>query len=161
MLLIDPLQLNDISARLPDGAVRDDFLQSSLASVRLLNLNPHTPAAGGALPAKPELSSHLRSVKWVIVDLDKPDALDAARLQTIAFLKNLGWCRVIVLPNRSMMPTGCLWVAQLEALGFLLQGDRAASRWFLVFDLGCYKAIPDWLNARHWANPQLWDKHRW
>lgn len=29
------------------------------------------------------------------------------------------------------------------------------------FDLYDYKKVPDWLNARHWANPELWDKHRW
>lgn len=161
MLLLDSLQLVAFAARLPDGTVRDDLLQSNLDSVRLLNLNSQVPTAGRALHAQPELSLHLRSVKWVIVELEKSDALDAARLQTIAYLKNLGWCRVIVLPNSSMMPMGCLWVAQLEALGFLLQGVRAASRWSLLFDLSDYKATPDWLNARHWANPQLWDKHRW
>lgn len=29
------------------------------------------------------------------------------------------------------------------------------------FDLYDYKRTPDWLNPRHWANPGLWDKHRW
>ena len=29
------------------------------------------------------------------------------------------------------------------------------------FDLGTYKATPDWLNARHWAHPQQWGKQRW
>ncbi len=29
------------------------------------------------------------------------------------------------------------------------------------FDLGTYKATPDWLNARHWAHPQHWGKERW
>lgn len=29
------------------------------------------------------------------------------------------------------------------------------------FDLYDYKRTPDWLNSRHWANPGLWDKHRW
>ena len=24
-----------------------------------------------------------------------------------------------------------------------------------------YKSIPDWLNAKNWANPELWDKFRW
>ena len=30
-----------------------------------------------------------------------------------------------------------------------------------AFDLRHYKPAPDWLNAKFWANPQLWDKHRW
>lgn len=29
------------------------------------------------------------------------------------------------------------------------------------FDLGTYKATPDWLNARHWAHPEHWGKNRW
>ncbi|TDJ18305.1 MAG: hypothetical protein E2O65_06535 [Gammaproteobacteria bacterium] len=29
------------------------------------------------------------------------------------------------------------------------------------FDLGTYKATPDWLNARHWAHPEQWGKNRW
>ncbi|HQS02009.1 MAG: hypothetical protein B7Y58_02165 [Halothiobacillus sp. 35-54-62] len=161
MMLFDSLQLSTIAARLPDGVVRDDLLQSDLSSVRSLNLNAQTPAAWRAFLAQPELLVHLRAVKWVIVDLEQTEALDASRLQTIAFMKNLGWCRVIVLPKSLRMPTDYLWVAQLKALGFLLQGDQALSSWCLVFDVGSYKAPPDWLNARHWANPQLWDKHRW
>lgn len=29
------------------------------------------------------------------------------------------------------------------------------------FDLYDYKITPQWLNSRHWANPEHWDKHRW
>lgn len=29
------------------------------------------------------------------------------------------------------------------------------------FDLFDYKPVPDWLNARHWAHPELWGKYRW
>jgi len=29
------------------------------------------------------------------------------------------------------------------------------------FDLYDYKETPDWLNARYWAHPELWDKYRW
>ncbi len=29
------------------------------------------------------------------------------------------------------------------------------------FDLYDYKRTPEWLNARHWAHPELWDKFRW
>ena len=29
------------------------------------------------------------------------------------------------------------------------------------FNLRDYKLTPDWLNNRHWANPDLWDQHRW
>jgi hypothetical protein len=160
MLLLDSTQLCAIAARLPAGGVRDDLLQSDLALLRLLDLNSQTPPAWRDLLAQPELSVRLRALKWVVVNLEQTNALDAAPLQTIAFLKNSGWCRVIVLPARPVLLTDCHWVPQLKALGFLLQGEGVA-QWALVFDMGCYKATPDWLNARHWANPQLWDKHRW
>lgn len=29
------------------------------------------------------------------------------------------------------------------------------------FDLYDYKRTPDWLNARHWAHPERWEKTRW
>lgn len=29
------------------------------------------------------------------------------------------------------------------------------------FDINAYKDTPDWLNAGNWANPGLWNKHRW
>ena len=29
------------------------------------------------------------------------------------------------------------------------------------FDIGDYKRTPDWLNAKHWAHPERWDKERW
>lgn len=29
------------------------------------------------------------------------------------------------------------------------------------FDIDRYKHTPDWLNARNWANPELWDRYRW
>ncbi|UCE88323.1 MAG: hypothetical protein JSW10_08150 [Pseudomonadota bacterium] len=30
-----------------------------------------------------------------------------------------------------------------------------------TYDLHDYKPTPDWLNARHWANPELFDKFWW
>lgn len=29
------------------------------------------------------------------------------------------------------------------------------------FDVATYKRTPDWLNPRHWAHPELWDRYRW
>lgn len=38
------------------------------------------------------------------------------------------------------------------------QNDK---REIYAFDLRHYKPAPDWLNAKYWANPHLWDKFRW
>lgn len=32
---------------------------------------------------------------------------------------------------------------------------------FYSYDLKTYKTVPDWLNAKYWANPHMWDKSRW
>lgn len=32
---------------------------------------------------------------------------------------------------------------------------------FYSYDLKTYKTVPDWLNARFWANPHMWNKARW
>ena len=29
------------------------------------------------------------------------------------------------------------------------------------FDIHTYKEVPDWLNAKYWANPQNWGKYWW
>lgn len=29
------------------------------------------------------------------------------------------------------------------------------------YDLRTYKQVPDWLNPKYWANPQMWDQARW
>ena len=29
------------------------------------------------------------------------------------------------------------------------------------FNIADYKLSPDWLSARHWAHPELWDIYRW
>ncbi len=34
------------------------------------------------------------------------------------------------------------------------------SQWY-EFSLKFYKPVPQWLNAKNWANPQNWDKTRW
>lgn len=40
-------------------------------------------------------------------------------------------------------------------------GETDAPIHLYRFDLYDYKSVPDWLNAKNWAHPDLWDKHRW
>jgi len=47
---------------------------------------------------------------------------------------------------------------QMVSLGFT---RHAADVPVYLFDIETYKRTPDWLNARHWANPELWGKYRW
>ena len=45
-----------------------------------------------------------------------------------------------------------------RALGFTLSlADTAANVRVYHYDLDTYKTVPDWLNARFWANPERWE----
>lgn len=48
----------------------------------------------------------------------------------------------------------------LRALAFRVHA-RDGTQLLCSFDLQDYKDRPDWLNARHWAHPELWGKFRW
>ena len=40
-----------------------------------------------------------------------------------------------------------------------ITSDTTVKLW--QFNLYDYKRLPDWLNNKHWANPENWDKRRW
>jgi len=53
---------------------------------------------------------------------------------------------------------------ELMALGLRMIGPctHRSRTWGLFhFDIFDYKTTPEWLNPRHWANPQMWDRRRW
>ncbi|WOE31925.1 MULTISPECIES: DUF6231 family protein [unclassified Acinetobacter] len=52
----------------------------------------------------------------------------------------------------------------LKALGFtsLLNHEQNMQHFNLwQFNILTYKQVPDWLNAKFWANPENWNKYRW
>lgn len=57
------------------------------------------------------------------------------------------------------------WSAQdmrgfgFDSLGAVRAGDTVLDTY--GFDIDRYKRTPDWLNARHWANPERWGRFRW
>lgn len=54
--------------------------------------------------------------------------------------------------------------AELSAFGFTLLNrleENGKSARLFGFDIASYKRTPDWLNPRHWAHPELWEKFRW
>ncbi|MFP4252452.1 MAG: DUF6231 family protein [Guyparkeria sp.] len=68
-------------------------------------------------------------------------------------------------PNRPVIvhfgaghPVGGEIDRNMVSLGYTRQrGDEP----MYLFDIETYKRTPDWLNARNWANPELWGKYRW
>ena len=100
--------------------------------------------------------------RWPQVCVLDPQIDGVALSKLLARLRDLHTDRVLHIDQ------GSQWsLADSLALGFsrLVAGDcRNSNRGgFSVyrFDLHSYKQAPDWLNARNWANPELWDKHRW
>lgn len=45
----------------------------------------------------------------------------------------------------------------------LLQDDLTDNQHLMVYqyNIFAYKQVPDWLNAKNWANPELWGKYHW
>ncbi len=97
--------------------------------------------------------------------LERMDKSDAGRL--IAGLRDLHTSRFY-----AVVPIGGHWPGQrsswepsdLIAYGMGLAGqysDGEKALHLYKFDINDYKKTPDWFNADHWANPELWDKYRW
>lgn len=92
----------------------------------------------------------------------------AALIRLLARLRDLHANKVIHIEQNDAQTQG--WtMADSLALGFsslALPKDRKSGLQFTDlqiydFDIHSYKPAPDWLNARHWANPEMWEKHRW
>ncbi|MBT9569223.1 MAG: hypothetical protein IV085_13105 [Thiobacillus sp.] len=55
-------------------------------------------------------------------------------------------------------PDGVLDERAFRALGFTVRAvDTAGNMNVYDYDLDTYKSVPDWLNARYWANPERWE----
>lgn len=109
----------------------------------------------------------LRSQRWSMAVVVKP-AIDKARLvNLLARLRDLHTSRVLHIETAE-----CWSVKDSLALGFAVLdlkalkinvagSSRCRELQAYEFNLHSYKKTPDWLNARHWANPARWDKFRW
>jgi len=99
----------------------------------------------------------------VVGVLERMDPQQGAAL--LASLRDLRARRVLVAVPGDGAQAGHPWTLEemlahgLERLGEAACGGRALAVY--GFDIDRYKRTPDWLNPRHWANPENWDKYRW
>lgn len=82
-------------------------------------------------------------------------------LQLLGGIRNLNASRVAVLVDLN----ACDWrIADFFALALQVSGRferQEQTLTLFTYDLLDYKQVPDWLNAKFWANPQMFGKYWW
>jgi len=94
------------------------------------------------------------STAQLAVVMDALNDLDAAQARTL-----LARVRDFIAPRIVVIATAHCALDRLAflAIGFEALGvDATEGIAIYQFDLNTYKQVPDWLNARHWANPERW-----
>lgn len=111
------------------------------------------PAAGTLAAAQARGRADL-AVARLEPGMDRADAR-----QLIAALRDLLARRMLVfVPENLLDDTALLGLALQRQARFAVEGVEWQA-W--SYDIRTYKAVPDWLNPRFWANPENWDKYRW
>lgn len=82
-------------------------------------------------------------------------------LQLLGGIRNLNASRIAVLVDLG----ACGWQAT-DFFALALQINAHFERdgqtlTLFTYDLLAYKQVPDWLNAKFWANPQMFGKYWW
>ncbi|SDL15731.1 hypothetical protein SAMN05216189_10766 [Pseudomonas delhiensis] len=114
-------------------------------------------AAAGALPA--ELAAQRYDLALLADCLEHLER--RAALQLVGGIRNLNSSRVAVLVD--------LAEAGVAEIDFYALGMQASERFqrddqtltLFTYDLREYKQVPDWLNAKFWANPENFGKYWW
>ena len=114
-------------------------------------------AAPGALPA--ELAARRFDLALVVDCLEHLPK--QAGLELLGGIRNLNASRIAVLADL----TACGW-KETDFFALALQNSERFQRDeqelnLFTYDLREYKQVPDWLNARFWANPENFGKYWW
>jgi hypothetical protein len=132
------------------------LLEIQPASVLALDEQART-LASRALPAVPvSLLDTLPDAPCSLaLGIDALDGLNAQQAQHLISRTRLYAAPRILLA----VPSDCVLDEDtFRALGFTLSAtDATENRRIHYYDLDTYKTVPDWLNARHWANPERWE----
>ncbi|QXH52683.1 hypothetical protein KSS94_06000 [Pseudomonas fakonensis] len=162
---------NAVSPRTPQQALA--ALLERFAPRTLLLVGSRFPALDAFAEAHPDTRIELAAPGAL------PDALAAQRfdlallvgclehlpkrdgLQLLGGIRNLNASRVAVLADLA----ACGW----QATDFFSLALSASEKFqrdgqelsLFTYDLHDYKQVPDWLNAKFWANPQNFGKYWW
>lgn len=114
-------------------------------------------ASPGPLPA--ELAGKRYDLALVVDCLEHLEKRDG--LQLLGGIRNLNASRIAVLADKG--------ASQWEDRDFYSLALQATERFrrdeqvldLFTYDVRDYKQVPDWLNAKFWANPQNFGKYWW
>ena len=118
----------------------------------LLDRTPTAPLPDGLANSRYDLAL----VADCLEHLPKQDGL-----RLLAGIRNLNASRIAVLVDLN----ACDW----QATDFFALALQISARFkrneqtltLFTYDLFDYKQVPDWLNAKFWANPQMFGKYWW
>jgi DNA-binding transcriptional LysR family regulator len=114
-------------------------------------------AAPGALPA--DLAARRFDLALVVDCLEHIPKRSG--LELLGGIRNLNASRIAVLADLQ----ACKW-QETDFFSLALQASERFARdeqilTLFTYDLHEYKQVPDWLNARFWANPENFGKYWW
>lgn len=114
-------------------------------------------AAAGALPA--ELAAQRFDLALVADCLEHLPK--RAGLELLGGIRNLNASRMAVLVDlqASAWQDTDFFSLALQASERFQRGDQTLD--LFTYDLLDYKQVPDWLNAKFWANPEMFGKYWW
>ncbi len=112
------------------------------------------------VPLPPELANQRYDLAIVADQLERLDKRTGIEL--LAGLRNLSVSRMAVLvelPHAPGWQDTDFFALAMQRQGRYDRDDRHLS--LFTYDLAAYKSVPDWLNSKYWANPQLFGKYWW
>lgn len=80
-------------------------------------------------------------------------------IEWLGLLKNRYSQHIILITSHEEIEKQGWQLADFLALGFRLAFDNDAV--VFTYNIKNYQFKKDWLNSRHWANPENFDKYRW
>lgn len=83
--------------------------------------------------------------------------LPQTSIQLLTELRDMKAKQILTLlasPNHTLNAHGFEFLSQL-----IDKNQQPIYLW--QFNILTYKTVPDWLNAKYWANPENFDKYRW
>ena len=116
-----------------------------------------TQAMPGALPA--DVAAQRFDLALAVDCLEHLSKREG--LELLGGIRNLNASRIAVLADL----TACDW-KETDFFALALQNNERFQRdeqilTLFTYDLREYKQVPDWLNARFWANPENFGKYWW